>query len=92
MTVFDLPQVSKIATQKIRESGFQNQIDVKAGSFLSDQIPIGYDLITLIRVLYDHSDDNVSELGNEGPPEQDDDVESVQSHSSQGRGRPKIPE
>ena len=40
----------------------------------------------------DHSDDNVSELGNEVPHEQDDDVESVQSRSSQGRGRPRIPE
>ena len=58
----NLRKKTKIATQKIRESGFQNQIDVKAGSFLSDQIPNGYDLITLIRVLYDHSDENVLKI------------------------------
>ena len=41
------------------ESGFQDRIDVCQGSFFKDSIPNGYDLVTLIRVLYDHSDDNV---------------------------------
>jgi demethylspheroidene O-methyltransferase len=62
MTVFDLPQVSKMAEKKILESGFQNRIDVHEGSFLKDPIPTGYDLITLIRVLYDHSDENVRKI------------------------------
>lgn len=62
MAVFDLPQVSEMAEEKILEAGLQDQIDVYKGSFLNDRIPIGYDLITLIRVLYDHSDDNVSNI------------------------------
>ena len=62
MTVFDLPQVSKIAEEKILESGFQDRIDVCQGSFFEDSIPNGYDLITLIRVLYDHSDDSVRRI------------------------------
>lgn len=62
MAVFDLPEVSKIAEQKILESGFQGRITVHKGSFFRDPIPVGYDLITLIRVLYDHSDENVKKI------------------------------
>ena len=59
MTVFDLPQVSKIAEERILKNGLQDRINVHEGSFFKDPIPDGYDLITLIRVLYDHSDDRV---------------------------------
>ncbi|OUV99902.1 MAG: hypothetical protein CBD16_07255 [Betaproteobacteria bacterium TMED156] len=59
ISVFDLPQVSKIAGEKICNSGFESQIKVYQGSFLRDPIPKGYDLITLIRVLYDHPDKNL---------------------------------
>ena len=62
MSVYDLPQVSKIAEKKIIESGMENRIKVYQGSFLKDSIPLGYDLITLIRVLYDHSDENVKKI------------------------------
>ena len=40
----------------------------------------------------DQSDDNISELGNDAPKDQEDDEVSVGSHSSQGRGRPRIAE
>ena len=62
MAVFELPQVSRIARERILESGFQDRINVYEGSFFKDLIPNGYDLITLIRVLYDHSDDSVRKI------------------------------
>tara|TARA_A100001011_G_scaffold342683_1_gene376395 strand:+ start:119 stop:1228 length:1110 start_codon:yes stop_codon:yes gene_type:complete len=59
--LFDLPQVIEKA------KGFpfyenNNQFETAAGSFVLDKIPVGYDTITLIRVLYDHNDDVVITL------------------------------
>lgn len=40
----------------------------------------------------EQSDDNISELNNDPPEEGEDDEVSFESHSSRGRGRPRIPE
>jgi demethylspheroidene O-methyltransferase len=47
--LFDLPQVAV----RPRLPG----VTVHSGSFLSDPLPAGYDLHTLVRVLHDHDDD-----------------------------------
>ena len=59
--LFDLPQV----VEKAKASPFfenNNQFETLAGSFVLDKIPVGFDTITLIRVLYDHNDDVVLAL------------------------------
>jgi demethylspheroidene O-methyltransferase len=49
--VFDLPDVvARIADPAVERHG---------GSFLTDALPRGYDLITLVRILHDHDDDSM---------------------------------
>ncbi|PQM60371.1 MAG: SAM-dependent methyltransferase [Rhodobacteraceae bacterium] len=60
--LFDLPQV----VEKVEPISFfqknDNQFEVMAGSFVTDEIPSGFDTMTLVRVLYDHDDDVVISL------------------------------
>ena len=49
--VFDLPDVvARIADPVVEKHG---------GSFLTDPLPRGHDLITLVRILHDHDDDSM---------------------------------
>ncbi|MEL6521470.1 MAG: methyltransferase, partial [Pseudomonadota bacterium] len=38
------------------------RVDIRSGSFRSDPLPEGPDMISLVRVLYDHADDTVRGL------------------------------
>lgn len=61
-TLFDLPQVTPGATQRIESAGLTDRITLHPGSFRDDPLPQGADTISLIRVLYDHGDDTVRDL------------------------------
>lgn len=50
--LFDLPDVAARAAQRLGE-----RAEIHGGDFLSDPIPAGYDLVTLVRVLHDHDDE-----------------------------------
>ncbi|MEM8578837.1 MAG: methyltransferase, partial [Pseudomonadota bacterium] len=59
--LFDLPAVVPDAGAAFAQAGIAAQ--VHAGSFRDDPLPaVGADAISLIRVLYDHSDDTVTAL------------------------------
>lgn len=58
--LFDLPPVVERARARFADSGLQ--VALHPGSFRTDALPGGYDLITLVRVLHDHDDAPVSEL------------------------------
>ena len=60
--IFDLPQVKSAADAHLSASGFSDRIGFQPGSFRDEPLPLGYDTITLIRVLYDHADSTVMEL------------------------------
>ena len=60
MTVFDLPAV--VAGVPVDDSRFSGRLETVGGSFRDDPLPDGADAISLIRVLYDHSDDTVRDL------------------------------
>lgn len=60
--VFDLPAVAERATARLSGDGLGSRATAVGGSFLSDSIPDGADLISLIRVCYDHNDDIVRAL------------------------------
>ena len=60
--VFDLPQVRTSAEAHLSANGFKDRIGFQTGSFRDEPLPLGYDVLTLIRVLYDHSDDTVMGL------------------------------
>lgn len=56
LELFDLPPVAAIARQRILEAGLAARAKAYAGSFLTDPLPAGADLVTLNRVLHDHDD------------------------------------
>ena len=55
--IFDLPEVAALARKRLAAGSSGQPITVHAGSFRDDDLPTGYDLITLIRILHDHDDD-----------------------------------
>ncbi|MGB0498525.1 MAG: methyltransferase [Rubricella sp.] len=61
-TVFDLPPVAAQAEERFAREGLSGRASAQGGSFLDDSLPRGADLITLIRVCYDHDDDVVLAL------------------------------
>jgi demethylspheroidene O-methyltransferase len=55
--VFDLPAVAMRANQRIGASGLASRIRAVGGSFLTDELPRGADVISLVRVVHDHDDE-----------------------------------
>ncbi|MGJ8622965.1 MAG: methyltransferase [Yoonia sp.] len=62
LRLFDLPAVVPAAHSRLSVAGLLDRAEVVAGSFRDDPLPAGADLISLVRVLYDHSDDTVAQL------------------------------
>jgi demethylspheroidene O-methyltransferase len=62
VTLFDLPQVAPAAAPRFARAGMTARSEIKCGSFKDDPIPRGADVISLVRVLYDHSDATVATL------------------------------
>lgn len=62
LLVFDLPDVVPGALARFEAAGQGGRLSVHGGSFRSDSLAYGADAISLIRVLYDHSDDTVRSL------------------------------
>ena len=57
LTLFDLPSVASQAEKRFEEEGLSARSTAIGGSFFDDDLPKGADLISLVRVLYDHDDD-----------------------------------
>lgn len=62
LTLFDLPAVVAGAEARFRSAGLSGRVTIRAGSFRDDPLPQGADAISLVRVLYDHSDATVAAL------------------------------
>ena len=62
LTLFDLPSVAENAAGRLERIGLSARIQTVGGDFLADPLPAGHDLITLVRVVYDHDDDRVLQL------------------------------
>nr|WP_255449726.1 methyltransferase [Shimia ponticola] len=60
--LFDLPAVAPGAESRFRAANLSNRVTITPGSFRDDPLPQGADVITLIRVLYDHAEDTVVAL------------------------------
>ncbi|MFK7939245.1 MAG: methyltransferase [Roseovarius sp.] len=58
----DLPEVLPSATTYMHQEALSDRVQLHPGSFRTDALPTGADVITLIRVLYDHSDATVAQL------------------------------
>jgi demethylspheroidene O-methyltransferase len=62
LMLFDLPAVVQGATARFAEAGLSARAVIHPGSFRDDPLPRGADVISLVRVLYDHADDTVADL------------------------------
>lgn len=60
--LFDLPAVVDLARQRLDDASLSPRAQCVAGSFISDPLPGGADLVTLVRVLHDHDDATVLAL------------------------------
>jgi len=60
LTLFDLPAV--VPGARARFAQMPERLTVVPGSFRDDPLPEGADIITLVRVLYDHADETVLAL------------------------------
>jgi demethylspheroidene O-methyltransferase len=54
LSLFDLPAVADLARQKLGPG-----VEIHGGSFLTDELPKGPDVTTLIRIAHDHDDPSV---------------------------------
>ncbi len=61
-TLFDLPAVAGQAAARFARDGLEDRLTAVPGSFRTDPLPAGADTISLVRVLYDHSDETVESL------------------------------
>ena len=61
-TLFDLPGVVAPALERFGNAKLSDRVDIHPGSFRDDQLPSGADVISLVRVLYDHADETVKAL------------------------------
>jgi demethylspheroidene O-methyltransferase len=62
LVLFDVPAVAARAEKAFRDAGLADRATVCAGDFHRDALPHGADLITLVRVLHDHDDDEALAL------------------------------
>ena len=60
--LFDLPAVLPAAGRRFEAAGLAGRVRLAAGSFREGPLPRGADAISLVRVLYDHSDATVAAL------------------------------
>ena len=62
LKMFDLPQVAALARANFARLGLAGRASAFEGSFLTDPLPAGADLITLIRIAHDHPDADVKTI------------------------------
>jgi demethylspheroidene O-methyltransferase len=60
LKLFDLPQVAALAQGNFKKNALSDRIEAFGGDFLKDALPIGADLVTLVRVAHDHPDAHVN--------------------------------
>jgi demethylspheroidene O-methyltransferase len=57
--LFDLPGVVDQASNRFRDQGLSSRAVAIGGSFLTDRLPDGADIVSLVRVIHDHDDADV---------------------------------
>lgn len=62
LMLFDLPAVAERARIRLAGQGLSSRVSLHGGSFLTDDLPSGADIVSLVRVLHDHDDDSVLKI------------------------------
>jgi demethylspheroidene O-methyltransferase len=60
--LFDLPAVVERARERLGRAGLAARVRTFGGDFFNDELPRGADVISLVRVCFDHPDDRVLTL------------------------------
>lgn len=60
--LLDLPAVADQASERFRAVGLSSRAVAIGGSFLTDRLPEGADIVSLVRVIHDHDDADVMTL------------------------------
>lgn len=60
--LFDLPAVAEVARARLQGLGLDARAQVHGGDFTRDPLPEGADLVSLVRVLYDHNDERAATI------------------------------
>lgn len=56
LSLFDLPAVAERAKSRFATAGLAQRAQAVGGNFLSDPLPTGFDIVTLVRVIHDHDE------------------------------------
>ena len=59
LILFDLPAVTERAKARLAAGGLLGRTEIHGGDFLTEPLPKGADLITLVRILHDHDEAGV---------------------------------
>ncbi|RYY60150.1 MAG: methyltransferase domain-containing protein, partial [Comamonadaceae bacterium] len=62
LLLFDLPAVAARAADRFAAAGLSRRARAVPGSFLSDALPAGADIATLVRVVHDHDDTSALQI------------------------------
>lgn len=60
--LFDLPEVATKGAQILGERFGESRVSAHPGNFFEDQIPSGYNVVSLVRILHDHDDEPALKL------------------------------
>ena len=60
--LFDLPAVADQASERFRSEGLSSRAVAIGGSLVTDRLPDGADVVSLVRVIHDHDDTDVMNL------------------------------
>jgi len=60
--LFDLPAVADRARVQLATKPVSSRVDVRGGDFMSEPLPQGADLVSLVRLVHDHDDATVMAL------------------------------
>jgi len=61
-TIFDLEPVGKLARQRARAAALESRLEFVAGSFFTDDLPPGHDVVLLSSILHDWADADCAEI------------------------------
>ncbi|MEL6914610.1 MAG: methyltransferase [Pseudomonadota bacterium] len=89
--LFDLAAVAPGAESRFRAATLTDRARITPGSFRDDPLPTGADVITLVRVLYDHGDETVRALLKKARSALPEGGRIVISEPMTGGARPHVP-
>jgi demethylspheroidene O-methyltransferase len=62
LMLFDLPAVAELARARLAAAGLAGRATTHGGDFFNDELPRGADIVSLVRVAFDHPDERVLRL------------------------------